>query len=104
MRAGTSCLIPFFDVKNSAAAPFQSFKLKRHSETGGYYDAKGFPDGKFIAYTDKKNSMWLKNTATGGNVKILPESVKFAVGVRHISPDDDHDLFWKEFQNQRERY
>ncbi len=82
------------EVKNSAAiVPFQTFKIKRHSESGDVTSAKVSPDGKFIVYTDKKNALWLKNTATGSNVKILPEAEAIERSVKAISPDDNHIYF-----------
>lgn len=78
------------EIKNSAAAPFETFKIKRYSESGDITGVKVSPDGKFIAYTDKKNSVWLKNTATDGNIKILPKSETVGYGVTAISPDNNY--------------
>ena len=36
------------EVKHSAAAPFENFKIKRHTETGDITAVKVSPDGKFI--------------------------------------------------------
>ena len=87
MPAGNSS-----EAKNFAA-PFQNFKLKRHTETGEVTSGIISPDGKFIAYTDKKGALWLKNTATDSSVKILPEAENTERHVAAISPDDNYIYF-----------
>jgi Tol biopolymer transport system component/DNA-binding winged helix-turn-helix (wHTH) protein len=77
-------------IKNSAASPFETFKIKRHSESGDITAVKVSPDGKFIAYNDKKGAFWLKNTATDSNIKILPESKTVWHAVVAISPDNNY--------------
>jgi DNA-binding winged helix-turn-helix (wHTH) protein len=71
----------FRNKETVATVPFQTFKIKRHSETGDITSAKISPDGKFIAYTDKKTDLWLKNTATDSNVKILSDPEITYIGV-----------------------
>lgn len=82
------------EVKNSAAAPFETFKLKRHSESGDITAVKVSPDGKFIGYNDKTGALWLKNTATGGNIKIFPDSKTVSNAVLAISPDNNYPYVW----------
>lgn len=79
-----------FFGKDSAVEPFKNFRLKRQSETGDVTSAKVSPDGKLIAYSDKKGAVWLKNTATDSNVKVLPESETMGSAVAAISPDGNH--------------
>lgn len=79
-----------FRNRETAVAPFEAFKIKRHSETGDITGAKASPDGKFIAYSTKNNAIWLKNTATDSNIKIIPESETAGSGVAAISPDNNY--------------
>lgn len=77
--------------KTTAAAPFQTFKFKRL--IGETLRATISADGKFIAYRDVRNALWLKNAATGGAVKILPESETIGRNAIAISPDNNHIYF-----------
>ncbi len=88
-------------AKNSAAAPFETFKLKRHSESGDITGVKVSPDGKFIAYTDKKGALWLKNTATDSNVKIVPDSETIGSFVGGISPDNNYIYIGRNLKDKK---
>lgn len=79
--------------KNATAAPFQAFKIKRHTESGTAKDAAISADGKFIAYVDTKNAVLLKNIATESIVTVLPESDIVTRGLIGISPDNDYIYF-----------
>ncbi|HTH36424.1 MAG TPA: winged helix-turn-helix domain-containing protein [Pyrinomonadaceae bacterium] len=79
-----------FDSKNAAAEPFQNFRLERESETGDVTGAKVSPDGKFIVYSDKTRTIWLRNTATDTSVRILEESEAEGSAVAAISPDNNY--------------
>ena len=78
----------FRNKKPVAAAPFEKFEIKRHTEKNDVEMARISPDGKFIAYTDSKGALWLKNTGTGSSIKILPENPDASPRVIAISPDD----------------
>ncbi len=69
---------------------FETFKLKRHSESGDITNVKVSPDGKFIGYNDKQNALWLKNTVTGSNIKIFPDSKTVWHSVVAISRDNNY--------------
>ena len=84
------------EFKNSAGAPFQNFKLKRHSDKGNVTGAVISPDGKFIAYSDKDNALWLKNIVTDGVVQILPSSENLYRGVVAISPDNNYIYYFNQ--------
>ncbi|MEO7672582.1 MAG: winged helix-turn-helix domain-containing protein [Pyrinomonadaceae bacterium] len=75
------------NINSPAARAFEHFKLKRHSETGDVSSARVSPDGKFIAFNDKDRRIWLRNTATESNVKILGETDDT---VAAISPDSNY--------------
>jgi Tol biopolymer transport system component/DNA-binding winged helix-turn-helix (wHTH) protein len=82
----------FLKFKNKdarAAAPFDDFKFKRHSDKGDVTSAAISRDGKFIAYSDQKKALWLKNTATESVVKTMPESEADS-HVGAISPDNNN--------------
>ncbi|MGC2238501.1 MAG: winged helix-turn-helix domain-containing protein [Pyrinomonadaceae bacterium] len=85
----------------AAAAPFEAFKIKRHSETGDITGAKVSPDGKFIAYSTKKNAVWLKNTATDSNIKIIPESETIGSGITAISPDNNYIYIGRQVKDKK---
>ena len=87
--------------KKVAAAPFENFKIKRHSETGDITGAKVSADGKFIAYADKKGDLWLKNTATDSNVKILPVSESVGNAVAAISPDNNYIYIGRQVKDKK---
>ncbi len=87
----------------SVVTPFESFKLKRHSDSNDITSAVISHDGKFIAYNGKQNSLWLKNTATGDDIKILPESGKFTRSVISFSPDDNHIYFFNISEDKKGR-
>ncbi|CAN5510707.1 hypothetical protein BH10ACI1_BH10ACI1_03840 [soil metagenome] len=95
----------FFNFKNketvAAAVPFQNFKFKRQTDKG---DASGpiiSPDGKFIAYTDSKNVVWLKNTATDSSVKILTGAEGTEEHVAAISPDNNYIYILRFFKEKK---
>jgi len=73
---------------NVPFASFQSFKLKRQSDTGDVTSSAVSADGKFIAYADTQNSIWLKNTSSDSVVQVLPASTVHR-GLMAISPDND---------------
>ncbi len=81
------------DMKKSAA-PFENFELKRHTETGEATSSVVSADGKFIAFSDKKGAIWLKNTATGSSVIILSEAENTERHTAAISPDGNYIYFY----------
>lgn len=76
------------------SAPLQTFKIKRFSDNGSFKQAVISRNGKFIAYTDKKFAVWLKNTATDSNVKTLSEIETGERQMIGFSPDDDYVYFY----------
>ncbi|MDQ4122495.1 MAG: winged helix-turn-helix domain-containing protein [Acidobacteriota bacterium] len=86
---------------NSAAAPFQTFKIKRLSETGETKRTTVSADGKFIAYADTKNAVWLKNMATGGMLKVLPESETIKREAIAVSPDNNYIYFGANYEDKK---
>src|ERR1035437_10265992 len=89
------------EVKNSAVAPFQDFKLKRHSGSGDVENGVVSPDGKFIAFTAKKSAIWLKNTVIDSGVLVLPESETAERHVIAISPQDDYIYFLSSVEDKK---
>lgn len=83
------------------AAPLQSFKIKRFSDNGSFKQAVISQDGKFIAYTDKKFAVWLKNTATDSNVKTLSEIETGERQMIGFSPDDNYIYFYHSPKDRR---
>ena len=80
----------FTTKQTVAAAPFQTFKIKRHSDRTDITSAIVSPDGKFIAFVDKQNALWLRNVATDSKVKILPASQTTGRSIVAFSPDNNH--------------
>ncbi len=71
-------------------APFQTMELARLTATGRAIESAISPDGKYVAYTmddDGNPSMWIKQTATGSNLKLLPP----APGTRYSNPAFSRD-------------
>lgn len=61
-------------LKAPALASFQSTNVTRLTSTGKAKLAAISPDGKYLAYAeeDAKQSLWVKQVATGSNVQIVP--------------------------------
>jgi serine/threonine protein kinase/WD40 repeat protein len=65
-------------------ASFQSMKITRLTSTGKTRVAAMSPDGKYVVYSqvDKgKQSLWVKQVATGSNVQIIQPSEIFYTGL-----------------------
>lgn len=77
----------------SAALPFETFKIKRYSDNGSFNPAVVSADGKFIAFTDNKYAVWLKNTVTDSSVRILPDIDIAERSIIGFSPDDSYIYF-----------
>lgn len=81
--------LKFKSKETRSATPFDEFKIKRQSDKGDVTSAAISRDGKFIAYSDQKKALWLKNTATDSVVKTMPESEADS-HVGAISPDNNN--------------
>ncbi len=79
-----------FKLLRPTPAPFQRMELARVTSTGRAIESAISPDGKYIAYTmdeDGKQSLWIKQTATGSNLQMLPA----APSVRYSNPTFSRD-------------
>ncbi len=79
-------------------APFQMMQLAPLTATGKASESAISPDGKYVAYAiedEGQQSLWLKQTATGSNVPLLPP----ATGTRYrgltFSPDGNYLYYLK---------
>ncbi len=88
----------------STGASFQTFTLKRHSDSNVITAGLISHDGKFIAYTDDKNAIWLKNTVTGDAINILRESDTVARSVISFSPDDNQIYFFNIGEDKKSKF
>jgi eukaryotic-like serine/threonine-protein kinase len=76
--------------QRQAPAPFQTMELARITFTGRAIEGAISSDGKYVAYTmddDGNPSLWIKQTATSSNLKLLPS----APGVRYSNPTFSRD-------------
>jgi eukaryotic-like serine/threonine-protein kinase len=56
-----------------ASRPFESIKLKLLTDTGNAAFPVVSPDGRYVVYTSRdRSNLWLRQTATGGDVSIAP--------------------------------
>ncbi len=90
----------FANEKDPSGA-FERYEIKRHSDTSDVTSAAISADGKLIAFSDKKNAVWLRNVATGRNVKVLSDSDVIGRSVIAISPDADHVYFAQAFEDKK---
>jgi Tol biopolymer transport system component/DNA-binding winged helix-turn-helix (wHTH) protein len=95
---GIGSLLNYFVSRSDAKArssspPFEAFKIKRYSDNGNFNPSVISSDGKFIAFTDKKYGIWLKNTATDSNIKVLAETDTGERSIIGFSPDDSYVYF-----------
>jgi Tol biopolymer transport system component/DNA-binding winged helix-turn-helix (wHTH) protein len=82
-----------FSGSTASATDFQKLRLTSNGKTKL---AALSPDGKYFAYVldnEGKQSLWLKNIATGSDVSILPESENVSFGRIVFSPDGDHIFY-----------
>lgn len=100
LAISASAFLYLRNKSNQAAAPFANFKLKRFSDRGDIKIAAVSRDGKLIAYSDAKNAIWLKNTATADNVKVLPET-ETETAVVGISPDNNYIYLSRNFKDRK---
>ena len=76
--------------RSSPAAPFQTMKIDRLSDTGGAVDAAVSPDGEFVAYIKEeagRQSLWLRQTSAASSVRIVPPAEGVNFGAPSFSPD-----------------
>lgn len=80
----------YFNSLKTEADNFQNAQITSLTNLGKVSDAALSPDGKYIVYaTDEgaTQTLWLKQTATGSNVRVIPPSEVIYQGLA-ISPDD----------------
>ena len=59
--------------QTAPARPFESIKLKLLTDTGNAASPVVSPDGRYVVYTSRdRANLWLRQTATGGDVPIAP--------------------------------
>jgi len=76
--------------RSNSAAPFQTMKIHRLSDTGGAVDAAVSPDGEFVAYLEEeagRQSLWLRQTSAASSVQIAPPAEGLSFGAPAFSPD-----------------
>ncbi len=76
-----------------SAGDFRALNFTRLTANGKTKTAAASPDGKFVAYVldnEGQQSLWLKNTAAGSDVQILPPSENTALGSLTFSPNGDY--------------
>lgn len=81
----------YFGSPQMQAANFQNAQILSLTNLGKVSDAAISPDGKYVVYaTDEgaKQTLWLKQTATGSNVQIIPPSEVVYQGLA-VSPDSN---------------
>ncbi|PYT01607.1 MAG: hypothetical protein DMF63_01815 [Acidobacteria bacterium] len=91
------------EMSNSSAAPFQTFSMRRHSDSNDVSGGVISHDGKFIFYTSKQNGLWLKNTATNDAIRILADTDAVERSVISFSPDDNFIYFFDRGDDKNSR-
>ena len=89
-------------VKPADPAPQVSMKLTRLTSDGTNGSTSISPDGKYVVYssgTEQDRSLWVRQTATGSAVQIMPPSVGTYRGTT-FTPDGNHVFYtWASSQN-----
>ena len=73
----------------------QNMRISRVTENGRAKYSSISPDGRYVVYTQfegEKNSLWVRQVATGSTVQILPPEV-VAFGGATFSPDGNYIYF-----------
>lgn len=81
----------FFNSPATKPKSFQDAQITSLTNLGKVSDAAISPDGKYVVYaTDEgsRQTLWLKQTATGSNVQIIPPAEVLYQGLA-ISPDSN---------------
>jgi eukaryotic-like serine/threonine-protein kinase len=78
-------------VPPAADAPEAATTIARLTSTGKASLAAVSPDGKYVIHvvSNPEHSLWVRQTATGGNVQVLPSSNDVYIGLT-FSPDGDY--------------
>jgi Tol biopolymer transport system component len=74
------------------AAPFQEMTINQLTSSGNVRRATISADGKWMAYAAEeagKESVWVRQLATGSNVQVLPPSIDRCTGLT-FSPDGNY--------------
>src|SRR5215813_13733628 len=90
--AGAGYLVYRLVNKESAARPFQSFKITRLTNTGTAVDAVISPDGRYVVHAVHdfgKQSLWVRQVNTTSNVQIVPPAEVRYLGMT-FSRDGDY--------------
>jgi eukaryotic-like serine/threonine-protein kinase len=80
---------------HSRTTPFQTFSVRKITETGKAKFVAISPDGKYIlnvAEDKGQQSLWLRNVATNSNTQVMPPESALYRGVR-FSPDGNYLYF-----------
>ena len=81
--------------KKPAAVPFQTFDVSQVTNTGKALAAAISPDGKYVvSVMDEagKQSLWLRNIATGSNTQVLPPDAN-VIQAAAFSPDGNYIFY-----------
>jgi DNA-binding winged helix-turn-helix (wHTH) protein/Tol biopolymer transport system component len=93
----------YWALGTAPAERFQTIKLTRLTNIGIVWRAAISPDGKYVAYVTReaeKQSLWVRQVATNGNVQIVAPAEVFYWGLT-FSPDGHHIFFVRaESKNQ----
>jgi len=79
----------------STELSFQNINITRVTETGTAMHAVLSPDGRYVAHVlrdDARQSLWVRQVATGSNVQVVPPAETNYVGVS-FSPDGNYLYF-----------
>ncbi len=92
---------PGRDGERQVALPFQNIRLKRITESGDISDATISPDGKQVAYSTNKNSIWMLNLATGSRLQLLAESETEGRAGLSFSHDSNRLYFYSDVKGEK---
>lgn len=77
--------------EKNQTSPFQNFTVSRITTSGRAHEANISSDGKFIVYLemgdDGNRSLWVKQTATGNTIPIVPPTKGNVLKQTSFSPD-----------------
>ena len=95
---------PFFHRKSKPADrhSVENVQISRITTSGNAFIAAISPDGRYIVYAQSDRgdtSLWMRQTATGSNIQIVPPA-QVGYGGMAFSPDGDYLYFLRRSKDQ----